>query len=268
LAALALVGACLVGRVNAAFAADEVGRLVETLHSADSFKVRLQAAAVLARFKDPRVVGALGRAAMFDQNRSVRMLALRLLARNPGGDPSPERARSAIRRALVDEDPQVRAQAARALAELESAQVTPPAGPGGRKGLVVVVRAVSDRTGRARPELRARMRSAIMGQLRGEPRVTSVAETMVPEASYIIDGTIARLEHTSRGGDVEIVCGVELLLSRPPRGMVLVASGEATVQKPRTYFRPTLREPLENEALDHAVRSAHENLARFFANER
>jgi hypothetical protein len=108
------------------------------------------------------------------------------------------------------------------------------------------------------------MKSEIIGNLRREPHV-SVAEGAAGPISYVVDGTIARLEHTTRGTDVESLCAVELVVSRPPRGIVLVASGEAAVQKPRTQFRPVLAEPMLFEALMHAVRSAHENLARFLA---
>jgi hypothetical protein len=49
---------------------------------------------------------------------------------------------------------------------------------------------------------------------------------------------------------------------------VLVASGEAAVQKPRSQVRSASKEPLEMEAIDYAVKSAHENLARYLAHNR
>jgi hypothetical protein len=46
---------------------------------------------------------------------------------------------------------------------------------------------------------------------------------------------------------------------------VLVTSGEASVQKARSQARPAQRDPMEAEALEYAVKSAHENIARYFA---
>jgi hypothetical protein len=254
-------------------ASDDIRRLVDALAGASSYKVRLEAAYVLARQKDSRVLPALAHAVTSDPNPLVRSVVLRLLAKNPGGDATDDRARAAIRRALNDSQPEVRAQAARSLAEMaafgEEPTPRPPAArprPGG--SLLIAVRAMGDKTGRARPELRERMKSAVIGNLRSEPRV-AVAEGMGTEVSYVVDGSIARLEHGPRPRDiVESTCAVELVVSRPPHGIVLVASGEASVQKARSQFRPVLREPMDAEALDYAVKSAHENLAKFFAHNR
>jgi hypothetical protein len=235
---------------------------------------------VLAKLKDPRVMGALGRAASDDSRPEVRVYVLKLVARNPGGDSTDQRARAVLGKALSDPSPQVRAQAARSLAELNrartqlSTQAVPAAtgarttsgGAGAkRKGpLIIAVRTMGDRTGKAPPALRERMKAEIIGNLRREPNL-EVAEPTQPGIAYVVDGTIARLEHGIRGMDVESVCGIELVVSRPPRGIVLVAGGEAAVQKPRIHFRPTLRAPMDAEALEHAVRSAHENLARYLS---
>jgi hypothetical protein len=267
-----LVGAGLARAPRPALAADEVRRLVDALAGASSYKVRLEAAGLLARSKDSRVLPALAHAAVSDPNPLVRGVVLRLLAKNPGGDANSDRARAAIKRALNDPQAEVRAQAARSLAELAAFSDEPAPPPVAhvqpRGSLLIAVRAMGDKTGRARPELRERMKSAVIGNLRREPRV-AVAEGPTPEVAYIVDGSIARLEHGPRSHDLmESTCAVELVVSRPPHGIVLVASGEASVQKPRSQFRPVLREPMDDEALEYAVKSAHENLARFLANNR
>ncbi len=238
--------------------ADTVDRLVEALGTGSSFKVRVQAAALLGRVKDARACQALGRAAVMDPHPAVRTMAIRLLAKNPGGDiMSAQQARLAVSRALADKDPKVRKQAASALAELER-------GPARRGPAVVAVGHMGDRTGRASKTFRERMRSEIRA-LVGRESSVRLADGVETGVSFLVDGTIARLDLVAGPHDVEVACAVELVVSRPPRGIVTVASGEAVVQKPKSQFRPQMRLQLEEEALEHAVRSAHENLARFFA---
>lgn len=260
-------------------AVDQVGKLVDTLSGARSFKVRLQAAAVLSKMRDPRIAGAIARAATQDASPVVRSFAVRLLGKNPGGDTTPERARLGITRAMQDPDPRVRGAAAAALTELNRAQTGPTgaAAPrssaggaaAGKRGaldrrLVVAVRDMGDLTGRAPPLLRQRMRTAMLARLGHEPGV-SVSSVEAGDVNYVVDGTIRRMSFTNRGEDIETLCTVELVVSRPPRGIVLVAQGEAAVQRPRRTFKAEQRPSLEGEALEHAVQSAHENLARFLA---
>lgn len=249
-------------------AADAVDRLVAALGTSPSYKVRVQAAALLARIKEPRAFQALGRAATEDPHPLVRVTAIKLLGANPGGDMmSAQQARIAVGRALADRDPQVRKAAAAALAQLDrsSAAARGGAPAGERRGAkTVAVGLMGDRTGRASKAFRDRMREEIRNLLGREPAL-QVADVAAPGVSFLVDGTIAKLDLVSGPTDVEAVCAVELVVSRPPRGIITVASGEAIVQKPRAQFRPQMRPHMEEEALQHAVRSAHENLARFLA---
>jgi hypothetical protein len=258
-------------------AADQVAKLMETLAGSTSFKIRLQAAAVLAKLKDPRVAGAIARTATQDPSPLVRAFAARLLGKNPGGDVTAERARIGVARALRDPDPRVRTAAAAAMAELTRSQpraaaagsaevaATPSAlrGAAARR-ITVAVRDMGDVTGRAPALLKQRMRAAMLTRLGREPGV-NVSAPEAPDVSYVVDGAIRKIDFTNRGEDVETLCAVELIVSRPPRGIVLVAQGEAAVQRPRRLFKPEQRSGLEAEALEHAVQSAHENLAHFLA---
>jgi hypothetical protein len=256
-------------------AADQVAKLMETLAGSASFKIRLQAAAVLAKLKDPRVAGAIARTATQDPSPLVRAFAARLLGKNPGGDVTAERARIGVARALRDPDPRVRTAAAAAMAELTRSQPRAAgsagvaATPSARRGaaarrITIAVRDMGDVTGRAPALLKQRMRAAMLTRLGREPGV-NVSAPEAPDVSYVVDGAIRRIDFTNRGEDVETLCAVELIVSRPPRGIVLVAQGEAAVQRPRRLFKPEQRPGLEGEALEHAVQSAHENLARFLA---
>jgi hypothetical protein len=269
----AIAGGCVTawgaGTLGWAWAAgDDIAKVIENLRSGRSFKVRIQAATVLARLRDRRVVPELGRAAVNDRLPTVRTYVLRLLASAPGGEADDEGARTAIKRALGDRRAEVRLQAQRALAELDRrrASVAAPTAtaPKPGQGVVVVVRSLGDRTGRAGPAVKSAMRAALLSSL-GRTRGVRIAETADPSVNYAIDGAIAKLSLVTNGGDIESTCGVELVVSRPPRGIVLIASGEATVIEPRASFRPDRRGSMENDAVEHAVRSAHENLERFFA---
>jgi HEAT repeat protein len=244
--------------------ADAVGRLIETLGSARNFKVRAHAATLLARLKDPRSLLALMEAAAADPHPAVRAVAVRLCGRMARGDvAAAQKVRPAIARGLSDRDPAVRRQATAALADLERSFPSAPARPAPRSAITVVaVGTVGDRTGRAPRAVRERMRALMVSFLEHEPRI-QVAAMTAPGVAFLIDGTIARLQVGQSGPALEALCAVELVVSRPPRGIVTVASGEATVQRPRAQFHPAAAERLQEDALENAVRSAHESLAQF-----
>jgi HEAT repeat protein len=245
--------------------ADAVGRLIETLGSARNFKLRAHAATLLARLKDQRSLPALMKAAAADPHPAVRAVAVRLCGRMARGDvAAAQKVRPAIARGLGDRDPAVRRQATAALADLErsfpsSVAARPPARSA---TTLVAVGTVGDRTGRAPRAVRERMRALMVSFLEHEPRI-QVAAMTAPGVAFLIDGTIARLQVGQSGAALEALCAVELVVSRPPRGIVTVASGEATVQRPRAQFHPVAAERLQEDALENAVRSAHESLAQF-----
>jgi hypothetical protein len=243
-------------------AADQVARLVDALDGARSFKVRVQAAVLLARMRDPRAVEALSRASAADPVPIVRAVALRQLAKSALADRAPLlTARQALNRAMGDAEAMVRRAATSSLAELDragrgSGRPPPRSGP-----TTVAVGSIGDRTGRASAALRERMRVEMRTLLSRQSRIQLIDGTS--GVSFLVDGTISRLALNQGGPDVEAVCAVELVVSRPPRGIVTVASGEAIVQKPRSHYQAVLRDKMEQEAMENAVRSAHENLARF-----
>jgi hypothetical protein len=242
-------------------AADQVARLVDALYGARSFKVRVQAAVLLARLRDPRAAEALARASASDPVGIVRATALRQLAESALADRAPRLvARQAVERALRDPEAVVRRQATTSLAELDRAGGR--SRPQARTGpTTVAIGAIGDRTGHASPALRERMRAQMRSLLAGQSTIQLIDGTS--GVSFLVDGTISRLNTNQSGLDVEAVCAIELVVSRPPRGIVTVASGEATVQRRRSRSAALLRDQMEAEAMEHAVRSAHENLARF-----
>src|SRR5262245_46936080 len=109
--------------------ADAVAKLADALATSRSIKVRIQAALLLSRLRDPRAVQSLGRAATSDPDAVVRGFVVSLLGRNPGGTAqSALQTRLVLERALTDQESSVRRKAAAALAELNRRQ-TPSSGP-------------------------------------------------------------------------------------------------------------------------------------------
>lgn len=269
----------LLGLILLAFAppasADTVAHLVRELGGAPSFKVRVQAASLLARVRDPRVLPALTRALASDHEEVVRAFVASVLG--PLEVPPDQEAslKQALERAARDPSARVRRAARRALQGLAAASrragangkalasstaVAPrPSAPGRIK---ILVGQFGDRSGRASPTLREHVRREVMQRLVTQRRV-ALADKLDPDVTFVVEGSIKRLQVATVRSDVEATCEVDLVLSRPSRGIMMVASGEASVQRMRAHFKPQQRSALEEEAVAYAVQSAHDNLAQF-----
>jgi hypothetical protein len=182
-------------------------------------------------------------------------------------------ARDVITRAQTDRAPVVRTAATRALAEMDARAraMTPtlaarPNASAPRGGVAVTVRTMGDQTGRASLHARERMRAEVARNLSGEPKV-AVTIGDAGQPSYVVDGAIRKLDFRAKPMELEAVCEVSLVVSRPPRGILLVSSGEAIVQRPKGAGGVLQKAQMEEEAIAHAVKSAHENLARFLASQ-
>ncbi len=258
-------------------AEDTVGRLVYELQNARSFKVRAQAANLLARVQDARVVPALALALSSDKEEVVRTMVARFLGGNPGRDPQGLQARAALNRAATDRSAKVRRAAQSALVALQrttthNAQLAStlptntvraaPAVAAGR--MKIVVGQFADRSGQATPLLRERLRRQVMQQLQTQRRVI-VVDRLEPDVAFVVEGSIRRLSLSPMRTDMEATCAVDLVLSRPTRGILLSATGEASVQRLRIGYKPQHRAAMEEEAMVHAVRSAHDSLAQYLA---
>ncbi|MDX2023307.1 MAG: HEAT repeat domain-containing protein [Deltaproteobacteria bacterium] len=271
---LLLIAAAVWSGGPSAWAQDSVASLSGDLAGARSFKVRIQAAYLLGKLHDPRVLPALTRALSEDKEEVVREFVARLIANNPGGDPAGNNARIALVNALRDRSDKVRRAAKSGLQTLEqnvrrtastNTRPMPPAsGARANKRIKIVVGKMADRSGQASTGQRDRARQEVMGQLRASPSI-ALQDQVDDDVSYIVDGSIRKLTLLSLRSDVEATCAIDLILSKPSRGILMVASGEASVQRPRGQFRPYQRDGMQSEAITHAVRSAHENLAQFLA---
>lgn len=272
-ACLALLAASVLPATNAGagggsspFAVNgaSIGEVEDSLVHDGSYKVRVHAALVLGRLRQPRSVPAL-LAAVRDAHPAVRATAARSLGLIGGAG-----AREAVTAATRDPSPMVRRMAREALRRLggsDDAQALPRGEPGiraraPRRRPSFEVKAMGDPGHHAGPALQSHMRDFLVEQLRPFGDV-SPAEN---QGTYAIDGVIKAMGLATTGTDVEVRCAVQLVVSRQPGGGVfLITTGEASVQKPRRAWRPQLRNGMEMEALEAAVRGASEDLARHLA---
>lgn len=286
LLALAAAGLLRGRAAGASGDADPIAELIAQVKYGSTFKLRLHSAMLLARAaedaRDLRALPALAFASARDPHPTVRVLATQLLARNPGGDPAGEQARAALTRALGDPHPKVRAAAAaglRTLGEAGRPGSTPagsatPGAPGAGPAAGTLRIAIGKMGGHAPDPVREHMRRELLASLRGRRlasvaiEVTELTEGDSTPVAYIVDGTIKRLQVQARAGDVEADCAVDLVLSQPPRGILMVASGEALVQKPFRHGHGGLRTQMMQEAVSHAVRTAQENIEAFLRSRR
>jgi hypothetical protein len=224
-----------------------------------SYKVRVDAALVLGQLHESRSIPALI-GALRDPNPAVRASAARSLGRI--GSPI---AKDAVAKALVDPVPLVRHMAKEAMKQLGGDAETPPSPTPGApairprpgKKLSFEVKPMSDQSKRAGNALRSHMRDFMLAELRPFGDV----EPAEHAGMFAVDGVIKDLSTSTRGGEVEVSCAVQLVLSRQPGGGVfLLTSGEATVQRPKRLWRPQQKPGMELEALESALRSASEDL--------
>jgi HEAT repeat protein len=266
--------------------AGQIEDLARTIEKDRSEKARIAAVVTLGNLADPRGVPTLVRA-LADSSPVVRGVAATALGhiRDP-------RAIPALERALDDESEGVRTRARDALSlfkpagrggglrgeassdpsdepVLTHARVIPREAPrrgyqGGAK-LYVVVKEMGGSNVRARHELTARMKSRVIAELSGAPELTLDSQMAGDGrlAQFVVDGSITRLTRDFNGPWVEITCEVKLTVSDAKGAIRSMVSGGATVQTARGAYRKEMEPALQVEALDGAVRGAHQNLLNF-----
>ncbi len=239
--------------------ADRVDSLCRTLTSDSSWRVRLQAAVVLGKLRDPRAVPSLLRA-LSDENETVRGLSAQVLGEL--GDASVIAALE--RRHRTDSSQFVRNRAGEALAKLRPAEPAQHASRGAApasRALHVEVGGIGMKARHVSPELTQRLREYIIRELSRTPGLTLEGK---PLSGFLIDSSITNVSRRLTDQWVEITCEVSFVVGRlPSRAMVMMTSGGATVQAPRMGFRPDKEKALQFDALEGAVQGAHENLLAF-----
>jgi HEAT repeat protein len=230
----------------------------ESLVRDPSYKVRVDAALILAKLRQQRSLPALI-AGTKDGHPAVRAASVRALGLTGGPG-----AREAVVPALHDPTHTVRHMAREALRNLGGIDESTPAAPGqptirrrpGRQ-LSFEIRPVGDPRNQADPVLRSHMRDFLVQRLRPLGDVAP----QEGQATYAVGGVIKALTVARDGQDVEVTCAVELVVMRQPgNALFLMTSGQGRVQKPRRQFRPQLQASMELEAVEVAVRGASEDL--------
>jgi hypothetical protein len=235
--------------------ADRVDDLSRTLHSDPSWRVRLQAVVVLGKLGDARAVPALIHA-LADPNETVRGLAAQVL-----GDLGATSAVAALERSRNDRSVFVRDKVGAALEKLAPSEAVASSGHTGG-ALHVEVGSVGVKARGASPELKDALRMMIERELAHTAGVTLEGKR---ESGFLIDSSITSISRKTTDRFVEISCEVSFIVGRlPSKAMVMMTSGGATVQTPRgTPLKPAQEVALQRDALEGAVRGAHENLLAF-----
>ncbi len=232
--------------------ADRVDDLSRALSSDPSWRVRLQAVVVLGKLGDahaqPALLHALG-----DSNETVRGLAAQVL-----GDLGDATAVVALERACRDPNPFVREKATAALGRLHPSSVA-EAPIGG--ALHVEVGGIGSKARNTPPELIAYLRNLMERELMRSPGLTMSGK---PISGFLIDSAITTMSRKTTDSFVEISCEVSFTVGKlPSKAMVMMTSGGATVQAPRMGLRPAQEIAFQKDALEGAVKGAHENLMAF-----
>ena len=234
--------------------AGKVEDLSRLLLESDSYKVRVQAAQLLAKLGDPAAVPALSRA-LSDSNKTVRWMAVQALGRL--GDPA---AVPAIKTMLAREkDGSVRSQAEKALASL---------GPGTRKGARIFLTFGSFRGGARSADNSALevLRTALRRELSKLPTVTFEENRSGNTGSggpvgFLIDGNVSRLDD-ALSGSAEINCDVKVMVARwPSKSIILWTSAGAAVQG---GGRPQDVANSRRDCLEASAGQLGEDLMKFF----
>jgi hypothetical protein len=243
--------------------ADRIDELSRTLEHSPEEKARLAAAVALGRLADGRGVPALNRA-LNDKSPVVRGVAATAL-----GHIGDARAIPALERALGDANEAVRTRARDALSSLRGkpspapsgpSRVTPKERPRLDEGKVrVTVKPMTTKT--ASKELAKQMHAFVIAELQRSPEVSVATDGAV--GRFVIDGAITKLSRSNSGPWVEVSCEVRITISTADGRILSMVTGGATVQTPANYYRPKMDRGLHRDALENAVRGAHQNLITF-----
>ncbi|MEO6952444.1 MAG: HEAT repeat domain-containing protein [Polyangia bacterium] len=189
-----------------------------------SWRVRLQAASVLAKDHDPRALALL-------------------------------------ERMLHDGQPTVRRAAEVALDHLRTpvAVVVPKATK--KNDVRIMIGGVGAKSKNATPMMTRQLRTLLEREFAHTPAIVVNGE---PVSGYLIDGSIVVLDHKATREWMEITCEVKVIVGRlPEKAMVMMTSGGATVQEPRGDYSPARAAALDADALEGAVKGAHDNVLVF-----
>ena len=115
-------------------------------------------------------------------------------------------------------------------------------------------------------KLRKRRAARMRKLLESEFKATADVTTNLSKASSFglerstIDASITRLDRRVRGPYIEIECEIRLAISDDRGKMLSFLTGGAKVQIPKRTFRKKYLRQIQLEAIENAVKSAHQDL--------
>ena len=190
-----------------------------------------------------------------DSSWRVRLQAASVLAK--GHDP---RSIDLLERLLRDEQPLVRRAAEVALDHLRTpvAAVKPIAT---KNDVRIMIGGVGAKSKNATPTMTKQLRALLEREFAHTPGMVVNGQ---PVSGYLIDGSIVVLDHKATREWMEITCEVKVIVGRlPEKAMVMMTSGGATVQEPRGAYSAARAAALDADALEGAVKGAHDNVVAF-----
>jgi hypothetical protein len=241
-AALTALAALLIGA--GAAAADNVDKLIKDLGTSSDYKVRLSAAASLAKLGDERAIPAFVKALGKDKEKTVRGAAAVGLGKVVTSDTSEdlmEDAKAALETASKkDKDSFVKKQAKKALAKL--AKLSPDGGEAVAKGGIYVdIGAMSAKT-EAAGEMKALMRKTVDKTFaRNAPDMLTkwpgkkapTKKDLATVQPFHVDGTLNELTTKAKGSATIVSCKVNMLIATyndMKKSMFGFLNGGASVQ--------------------------------------
>jgi hypothetical protein len=279
LLACGLAGCLLLGSAAPVFA-DRIDDLSHTLEREKDEKARIAAAVGLGRIADERAVPVLIRA-LRDPSAVVRGVAASAL-----GHIGDSRAVPALEKLLADGSEPVRARAREALAAIrdhearlskggEPVNTTSYVAPRERPllqgpataspRLFVSVKSIANKTANGGKPFADKMREFLVGNFGESPEITLDAALASDEhlSRFTIDGAITSMNKTSSARYVELRCEVQISISNSKGKILSIVTGGATLQVPRASWRDAAEKTLWQQALENAVRGAHQNLVTY-----
>ncbi|HEY2902374.1 MAG TPA: HEAT repeat domain-containing protein [Polyangia bacterium] len=239
----------------------KVDELCRALLEDANYKVRVQAALVLGRLRDPSSVGPLTQA-LGDQNKTVRAIAAQALGQL--SDPSATDALKALLRR--ESDTFVRTQTEKALATLASA-----GGPLPNKRAKIYLNFGPFTGGvkSAGADDAKTIHDALSRELGKLQLVTLALGNADPKAfgklgllGFYIDGNITRLDDLPAGGSSETSCDVKVMVARwPTKSIILWTNAGASLQ---SGSRPRDKENARRDCLEASAGQLSEDLSKFF----
>jgi len=238
----------------------------------DNYKVRLQAAAVLARRRDPRAVPALAQCLRFDEHYLVRAMCASAM-----GKIADRSAVPALKAALKDHNAFVRKRVKKALAFI--AQRLSPNDkrnwhrpPKFHAKYLVFLFPMNTTHRHVNQVYRHRMRDTFWAELGRHQRVDlAMASDHPPNGylhryglrGYVLDAALVRLRSRHHRGKTVVKAKVRVTLTQyPMRKIVMITAGSAAASQHSAGGRAdrTLYHQLKLKAIDNAARSASQNV--------